>query len=177
MMPIIPDLGDYLYAVAKIMLPAIVFFLSSKIFKYHEKSGIYTKKAARRIILIPMILFSLLMVYLVSGLFTYKMIAVASGSMEPVFYRGDAVIYKKAKASDLKVGDILAFNKGHQIITHRILSITKSGNGQYDIITKGDNNNTADGYVVQKDDVLGEVKYTVKYVGYPTLWINKLIEG
>ena len=71
----------------------------------------------------------------------------------------------------------MAFNKGHQIITHRILSITKSGNGQYDIITKGDNNNTADGYVVQKDDVLGEVKYTVKYVGYPTLWINKLIEG
>jgi len=177
MMPIIPNLGDYLYAVVRILLPAVVFFLSSKIFKYHEKSGVYTKKASRRVVLLPVILLSFVMVYLVSGLFSYKMIAIASGSMEPVFYKGDAVIYKKVEASDLKVGDILAFSKGHQIVTHRILSINIDGNGKYDIITKGDNNNTKDGYVVQKDDVLGIVIYSVKYVGYPTLWINKLIEG
>ena len=176
MMPIIPRLGEYLFAIAKIMLPATIFFLSSKIFRYHEKSGAYTKKASRRIILLPLFLFALVMVYLVSGLFSYKMVAIASGSMEPVFYRGDAVIYKKAVASDIEVGDILAFKKGHQLVTHRIISITKGANDQYDIITKGDNNNTADAYVVQKDDVLGVIKYSVKYVGYPTLWINKLIE-
>lgn len=176
LMPIIPNLGDYLYAVVKIMLPAMVFFLSSKIFRYHEKSGLYTKKASRRVVIIPLALFALVMVYLVSGLFSYRMIAIASGSMEPVFYKGDAVIYRKATVDEVKTGDILAFSKGHQIVTHRIIAITKSTNNHYDIMTKGDNNNTVDQYIVQKEDVLGVVKYTVKYVGYPTLWINKLIE-
>ena len=176
LLPIMPNLGDYLAAVAKILLPATIYFLSSKIFKYHEKSGVYAKKASRRVILVPLVLFALVMIYLVSGLFKYKMIAIASGSMEPVFYKGDAVIYVKAEAHELQVGDVLAFNHGHRITTHRIMSIIRNDNDKYDIVTKGDNNNTKDEYIVQKDDVLGVVKCSVKYVGYPTLWINSLIE-
>ena len=176
LLPIVPNVGEYLYAVFKIIIPAIVFFFANKIFKYHEKSGTFTKKASRRIILLPIILLSLVMIYLVSGLFKYKMIAIASGSMKPVYYRGDAVIYEKKDASQVKEGDILVFTQGHRIVTHRIVSITKSVNNKYDIITKGDNNNTNDLYVVQKDDVKGVVKYSIKYVGYPTLWINSLID-
>ena len=176
LIPIIPNLGDYLYAMVRILLPALIFFLSSKIFKYHEKSTVYTKKVSRRIIIIPIVLFGLVMIYLVSGLFRYKMIAIGSGSMEPVYSLGDAVIFEKKEASKLKVGDILVFKRGHSVITHRIMSISVGLNSHYDIITKGDNNDSQDEYIVQKEDVLGVVKYSVKYVGYPTLWINKLIE-
>ena len=177
LIPIIPNLGDYLYSLVKILIPAAIFFFANKIFKYHEKSDTFTKKASRRIILIPIMLFALVMMYLISGLFRYKMIAIGSGSMEPVYYMGDAVIYEKKDASEVKVGEILVFKRGHEVVTHRIVSITKWDNSRYDIKTKGDNNESADQYLVQKEDVLGIVKYSVKYVGYPTLWLNKIIEG
>ena len=174
--PILPNLGEYLYALVRILIPAAIFFLSSKVFKYHEKSSAYTRKASRRIILLPIIILVFIMIYLVSGLFKYKMIAVGSGSMEPEYYMGDAVIFEKKQAHEVKVGDILVFKRGRTVITHRIVSISKSNNSKYDITTKGDNNDNEDDYLVQKEDVLGVVKYSVKYVGYPTLWINKLIE-
>ena len=96
--------------------------------------------------------------------------------MEPEYYMGDAVIFEKKQAHEVKVGDILVFKRGRTVITHRIVSISKGNNSKYDITTKGDNNDDEDDYLVQKEDVLGVVKYSVKYVGYPTLWINKLIE-
>ena len=55
-------------------------------------------------------------------------------------------------------------------------TITVGENNKYDIVTKGDNNNANDIYIVQKDDVKGVVRYSVKYVGYPTLWVNSLIK-
>ena len=176
LIPIIPNLGDYLYAVVRIMLPATIFFFSIKIFRYHEKSGTYTKKASRRIILVPIILFALVMIYLISGLFKYKMIAIGSGSMEPYFYRGDAVIYEKKTAKEVKEGDVLVFSHGHMIITHRIMSIVHDNAGRYNIVTKGDNNPKEDEYIVQTGDVIGIVKVPIKYVGYPTLWVNDLIK-
>jgi hypothetical protein len=38
--------------------------------------------------------------------------------------------------------------------------------------TKGDNNNAIDYFDVQGYNVLGKVIYKVKYIGYPTIWIN-----
>ena len=176
LLPIIPNLGDYLFAIVKILLPSTIYFFSIKIFKYHEKSGNYTKKTTRRIILVPIILLSIVMIYLISGLFKYKMIAIGSGSMEPYYYRGDAVVYEKKKAKEVKEGDVLVFANGHTIVTHRVMSIAHDGNGRYNIVTKGDNNKNVDDYIVQTDDVLGIVKFPVKYVGYPTLWVNSLIK-
>ena len=160
----------------RIVMPVLIYFFSNKIFRYREKSGIYTNKTARRVIILPLLLLAVTLVYLTSGLFKYRMIAIGSGSMEPEYYMGDAVIYEKMSADKVQVGEILVFKEGHTVITHRIVAIDTKAGGGYDIITKGDNNNSQDDYIVQKEDVLGVVRYSVKYIGYPTIWLNKIIE-
>lgn len=100
------------------------------------------------------------------------MIAVASNSMKPKYARGDAVIYDKVNYQDLKIGDILAFNKEGTIITHRIIKIWKRGNDYY-YTTKGDNNSGVDLFNPTNDNVLGVVKYRIKYIGYPTVLISE----
>ena len=98
------------------------------------------------------------------------MIAVASGSMVPVYEKGDAVIYEKVSADDLQIGDILAFQKSKIIVTHRIVEIRDNS------IKKVDANNGVDSYEVEASDVLGKVVYKVRYIGYPTVWINEFFK-
>ena len=94
-----------------------------------------------------------------------------SDSMNPVYYRGDAIIYYKERVEKINEGDILVFKSGNSIITHRVVSKVND-NGHYTFRTKGDNNNTEDKIKITEKDVLGTVKYIVKYIGYPTVWFN-----
>ena len=96
--------------------------------------------------------------------------------MNPVFYRGDGIIYKNIRYVDkIEVGDIIAFQNSGRIITHRVLGIIKDPDG---IIykTKGDSNNSLDNYDVNEKDVIGKVQYVVKYIGFPTVWFSENIK-
>ena len=75
----------------------------------------------------------------------------------------------------IKIGEILAFKKSNKVITHRIVNIEK--NNKYIIYTKGDANKNIDSWTVNEQEVLGIVKYRIKYLGYPTLWFNEIING
>ena len=102
------------------------------------------------------------------------MIAIGSDSMNPIYYRGDAVIYKEKKIEEIKEEDILVFNYNGAIITHRVVNIiTKDGKIYFQ--TKGDNNNDVDLNLVDSTKVYGVVNYIVKYIGYPTIWIQDLV--
>ena len=174
-MPIIPDLGYYLYASFNIFLVFFIYFISSKSIDYAEKAKVYVNKSTRRVIYIPILVFLLLIVLLISGLLKYKMIAIGSDSMVPAYGRGDAVIYVKANAEDVKKDDIVVFVKEGIIVTHRAVGVTKNGN-EILIRTKGDANNAPDNFTLKGSDVLGIVEYRVKYIGYPTVWINELFD-
>ena len=174
-MPIIPDLGYYLYASFNIFLVFFIYFISSKSIDYAEKAKVYVNKSTRRVIYIPILVFLLLIVLLISGLLKYKMIAIGSDSMVPAYGRGDAVIYVKADAEDVKKDDIVVFVKEGIIVTHRAVGVTKNGN-EILIRTKGDANNAPDNFTLKGSDVLGIVEYRVKYIGYPTVWINELFD-
>ena len=169
-LPIIPNLGNYLFSVFNLILTYFIFYFSSKAIQYAEKSNKYTRKASKRIIYIPILIGLIIIVVLVSGFLKYRMIAIGSNSMVPVYEKGDAIIYEKVNADKLQIGDIIAFKQNDVIITHRIVSIKK--NNSYVFKTKGDNNNAVDYFDVQGYNVLGKVMYKVKYIGYPTIWIN-----
>ena len=174
-LPIIPKLGNYLYSVFNLILVYCIFYFSNRIITYSDKKDKYTRVATRRIIYMPILAMLLIVVVLVSGFLRYKMIAVASGSMVPVYEKGDAVIYEKVSADDLQIGDILAFQKSKIIVTHRIVEIRDNSIKKV-FITKGDANNGVDSYEVEASDVLGKVVYKVKYIGYPTVWINEFFK-
>ena len=96
--------------------------------------------------------------------------------MEPIYYRGDAVILEKIDPDKIKVDDILVFKASGGIITHRVVEIVEE-NGTRIFHTKGDNNLTKDSIDITEENVKGIVKYVVKYAGYPTIIFNEFLES
>ena len=174
--PIFPNLGDYLNSVLGILFPFIIFLSMRKIIKYHDKDNIKLTGTFIKLICIPLVIFLTVLILLISGVFSYKLIAIGSDSMNPIYYKGDAVIYQKTDINDIKVNDILVFSNNSEVITHRVKNIIKKGNKVY-FQTKGDNNKDVDVNLVESSNVLGTVKYIVKYVGYPTVFINEFFKG
>lgn len=174
--PIIPDLGVYMMSVLNICLPVAILVRVNKL--YYDFKNVTRRKVkiSEIYITVPLVILLIAMTCLVSGIFRYKIIAIASNSMTPVFSRGDAVIYEKIDdPSKLKVGDILVFKHDNKIITHRITDITYK-NKTYEIHTKGDKNKDIDNFTTSDKDVIGVVRQEIKYIGYPTLVINELFD-
>lgn len=171
--PILPDLGNYLSSVIGIMLPYIVYVQIKRELKYREKYNSYATKVFSKFALFVLIGFLSVIVILVSGLFKYQMIAIASNSMHPVYSRGDAVIIEKIDYKEVEEGNILVFKVNNSIVTHRVIEIKENGN-EYIFVTKGDNNTDIDSFPVTKDEVVGVVRNVVKYVGFPTIWLSEL---
>ena len=51
----------------------------------------------------------------------------------------------------------------------------QDNNGTYKYRTKGDNNKDPDNWVVDSKEVIGKIIFNVKYIGYPTVVINNLL--
>ena len=172
LLPIMPNLGNYLYSVAHILLPFIIYNTLNKMIIKYEKEKQKVRQSNKIIFTIPLITFLIILVLLISGISKFKLIAIASNSMSPTYKRGDAVIYEKMNINDFEVGDVLAFQKNSIVITHRITKIWKQGN-QYYFTTKGDNNNTEDNFNVEEKEALGKVRFIFKYIGYPTVIVSE----
>ena len=173
--PIFPNLGNYLTSVFGIMYPTTVYFLIYRMIKYYSKDNEYVVKIRRNYVLYPVIIVLLILTILISGIGKYRMVAIGSGSMEPVYYRGDAVIYKRISQNEkIEVNRIIAYEKNGTLITHRVVNVSEI-NGSYVYKTKGDKNLYADDYVVYENDIFGVVIYKLSYIGYPTIWFNEFL--
>lgn len=116
---------------------------------------------------------------------------VVSGSMEPVFYRGDIVAVEKANLfglgihefnpEDVKVGDIVVYNAVwvDEPVIHRVINITEINGTTYYMI-KGDHNTAADPYYVKADQITDRVltingsPIVIPYIGNINLWLKGL---
>lgn len=174
-LPITPNLGNYLLSFVKVLTPFIIFYVINRAMVEEEKSKRIITSNTLKVFSIPIILFLIILVILVSGIFNNKLIAIASDSMNPTYNRGDAVLIEYMKPEDLRKGDILVFKHDSIIITHRIVDITKKKDKYY-FVTQGDANDNPDGFVSTNENVIGKVDYVVKYIGFPTVLINELFE-
>ena len=172
---ILPTLGNYLIAICGVVFPFIIFVEIRKNLHYHDKYLSYAKKRLNSSLVVILLCFFAIITSLVSGFFKYELIAIMTNSMKPTYSRGDAIIINKKQANDIKVGDVLAFNLGNGIITHRVIRIAKNGNN-YTFVTKGDNNKQVDSYDIHGEHVIGTVDYVLKYSGYPTVLVTELFE-
>lgn len=171
---IIPNLGNYITSVLGILLPYWLYLKYRKIIKYNGKQEL-TKYKDKTFMVIIFLIFIIIFL-LISGIFKYKMIAIGSNSMNPIYYLGDAIIYEKTSYDNIKKNDILVFDADNKVITHRVVDIIKTGNTTY-FRTKGDNNATCDFDLVSSNKVYGKVKYIVKFVGYPTIIFQRLFKN
>ena len=178
-LPIITNLGDYLYSAVGIIIPFTIYIVLNRYLKTDEDIRQKNKKIKGmniNIITIPTIVFLVIIIILVSGIFRYQMIAIASNSMVPVYERGDAIILKKVDANSIEIGDIIVFKRNMILVAHRVVKI-KEESSKFYFYTKGDANNSVDSGITEGEAVIGVVKNVVKYIGYPTVWINELFGG
>ena len=173
--PIIPSIGTYLSCVFKVIMPYSIYYFSNKILLSKPDKKIYVRHIISRIIVLPVIIILIIMIVLVSGLFKYQTIAIASNSMKPVFSRGDAVLIEKNDIKDVKVGQVIAIKQNGSIVTHRVVK-KNIKNNKIILYTKGDANKTTDPFETYKENYIGIIKYSINYIGYPTLWIRDVIK-
>ncbi|MDO5847918.1 MAG: signal peptidase I [Methanobrevibacter sp.] len=116
---------------------------------------------------------------------------VVSGSMEPVFYRGDIVAVEKSNLlglgihefnpEDVKVGDIVVYDAKwvNESVIHRVINITEINGSTYYVI-KGDHNNAPDPYYVKASQItdrvitIGDNPLSIPYIGNINLWLKGL---
>lgn len=92
----------------------------------------------------------------------YSFFRVVTGSMEPEIHVGALILTKEVDIEALEIGDIISFRSKSsdmlgRIITHRIVGVTTSPDGEILLETKGDANLTMDSYYVDKYNLIGEI--------------------
>lgn len=103
----------------------------------------------------------------------YEVLVVQSGSMEPNYHVGSLVYVKPVDASKLETGDVITFELGGGVRgTHRIIEVLDD-NGSLSFRTKGDNNDDVDFNPVLPEAIVGEVKFTIPYLGFLITYIQQ----
>jgi signal peptidase len=131
------------------------------------------------IMIIAVILIVLIFWYGLSFVFKteHPILAVASGSMEPVLYKGDLILIEGVQsAADIHAaskdaaqpGDIIVFHRYNELIVHRAVEKKLNDDGTYSYKTWGDNNAWPDGSWVKQSDIVG------KYLGIKVPWLGNI---
>ena len=111
------------------------------------------------------VFYILIIIYLIifiPVLWGKRPLVVISGSMEPILKVGGILYYEKINLDDFKKDDILVHQLNEHIVSHRIVNIN-----EYGFETKGDNNNSNDSYIVDKNNVIGRGNnWSIPYIGY-----------
>lgn len=104
---------------------------------------------------------ALLVAGIVGALFGagYRFFTVATPSMGTVAPVGTLVAVHPQ--GSYAVGDVITYARNDRTYTHRIIEISERG-----LITKGDINDAADPLPVQPNEIVGEVVFTGKYLGF-----------
>ncbi len=179
--PIVPNPSEYLKAIIDFILPILILFKVRKIVnKYYDEDEEIDrnyKKSSIILLIIPIIL-TIIIIYFVSGYFRYYALAIASGSMHPVFDRGSVVVTEQVNDkydnyNKLKEGEIIAFKAEKNIVVHRLIRIVNIGDEVY-YYTKGDANEEEDNYLIKKENIIGIVRFKIPYIGYPTVLFSEI---
>ena len=88
---------------------------------------------------------------------------VLSGSMEPTIHKGSiSLINVNYQYSKIKNNDIIAYTAtSGDKVTHRVINITEEG-----METKGDKNDSSDGFSTTEENYIGKNIFSIPGVGY-----------
>ena len=201
--PVIPNLGDYLISVINVTFPSLLIIYASRLItddlidqeikrlstsiEREDKEEIEYRRRSKKfnifkifLIDLPIIEILAILVILVSGLFVYHAIGVDTSEVQDVAARGDAVIiYKGYKQSDYNVNDIVIYKSNNKYIIDRISRKQDEGNGKAALYVKVEIDQDKNiEYRKISDEIVG--KYAgikVPKIAYPTIWIRESLNG
>ena len=175
--PILPNFDWFMIGIRGIIVPAIIYLVLKYTSNYKAvRTRSNGRKKQNPLIYVPVFSIILIFVLFMAGIFIYEPIAVLSNSMNPVFYRGDVVIYRKVdnnKLKNIKKYNIIVYSKDGQAVVHRVVDkYIKDGETYF--ITKGDANISNDLNPVSESQVIGVYQLSIKYIGYLSVWLNQI---
>ena len=174
--PILPNMYVYFRTFLRMVYPYIIYLVLE--FGYaKEKYAVSYRERKRNIASIAAILLLTAgITMLISCRFRYGIIVVGSESMTGFVDYGDAAIFESYHGQKISKEDVVVFKSGDIRLIHRVIDI-RNINGEIRYYTKGDINEKIDeGYRTEKD-IMGVYKLKVKFIGYPTLFVNELFQG
>ncbi len=141
------------------------------------------RKLISQVVVLIMVVSSALMMWKGLMLVTYSdspVVVVLTGSMEPSFHRGD-ILFITWDYTPPESGDIVVFKVPSQEIpiVHRVIATQVLENGDYNCLTKGDNNEINDRGLYEKrqlwlskNNLMGRIKGFMPYIGILTILLN-----
>ncbi|MEG0365259.1 MAG: signal peptidase I [Coprobacillus sp.] len=103
----------------------------------------------------------------------YTSYAIETNSMSPTISSGSVIYVRKIDSQELKLNDIITFEKSNEIVTHRIVGIDHINN---QLTTKGDAIKYNDEDKTSLFNVKGKVEFSIPFVGYVLIFL-KSTEG
>ena len=171
--PIKPDMPGSMLLLFRPLAYFLVFIL---IYRMYAKRGFTTSRRKTVIsVCISVVLVALLASFmgLLSCRFRFGLIVVGSESMEQEICQGDGIIYEQYDGQTVSEGQIIVFKSGNTTYIHRVVDVEHI-DGVTRYYTKGDANETRDPGYRTADNIIGITKTTIKYIGYPAVWVRML---
>ncbi len=176
LIPIAPAVPVSLMSFLKTAFPIVAIWFLAILYERKKKS--YSRKKALLQIAasaVTVVLMTALMM-LISCQFRYGMMVVATESMTGAINKGDAIVYEEYTGQAIAEGQILVFEKNKTVFIHRVVKIEKI-DGVTRYYTKGDANEGNDTGYITNESIIGLTDLTIKYIGYPTLWVRDIFRG
>lgn len=175
LLPILPRHDWYVVAMSALLIGTTLTLIldrtrqdRSRTFRFRQRHINWVGESAFGLALLGLILF-------MTGVFSYHPTAIMSGSMSPIYNRGDMVVVQQYNPEmDIQKGTIVQYAVDGVSITHRVVDITTTQGGPV-YTTKGDNNTDNDPWHVTTDQLQGVVRGRIPLVGYPTVLLNEWI--
>lgn len=179
--PIFPNIDWFIDSVLKYIQTLLIFlFINYEHIIRTEKISRRQRRKENPIKNIPILIIVIIIVSFITGIFKYKPVAIISNSMKPVFNRGDICVIEQIKEDEqinkIKINDIIEYVLNGKYIVHRVVRVEKDYLN-IKFITKGDNNNSYDLQPVEKEQVKGIAKFSIPYLGYPSIWFSEFISS
>lgn len=172
--PVIPDMFIYFRSFLRMLYPYLMFLLLDNTFGKKNFVIPYYERRRNAVFVTCLIIFMGLLTMLISCQFRYGVLVIGSNSMKGAIDRGDVSFYESYHKQNIKVGDIIIYKYNNIEIVHRVVEI-KNVNGELRFYTKGDRNKNNDPNYRTEKDIVGVSLFRIKYVGYPTVWVNSVL--
>lgn len=95
----------------------------------------------------------------------YKAFTVSSGSMSPGIPEGSIIYTEDVRPGSIGSGDVITFRDGDHYTTHRVVETVQENDGGPGFRTKGDANDDVDPGLVEGEEVVGKVFFSLPYLG------------
>lgn len=171
--PYIPNVYIFFRSFLRMLYPYIIYLVLEYTYSKANYAVAYKDRKKNMISTFVLTVIMALLIALISCKFRYGILVIGSESMTGTIDKGDALIYESYYGGQLDIDQIIIFNKDDVKTVHRIVK-TESMNGEIRYYTKGDANTNIDSGYITKDAVIGTIKFKIKYIGYPTLWLRDI---